>query len=239
MSYENILNFYQVNKELLITGSLRPAKSITRNIFTGVMPFILYYRQNHKTEYNEKEIAREILELNCDFSSTSRDNIRNMQELKFMSKADDRLYYHLTQNFIEFCNSGLTVREYILQDLRRIHNVYDITMFYNCILCTLIEGIKRNEIILYPESFGEFEHMVPDRIVRNQMCQFVYETYGFKGTGNAPIGMYTPNANYRIVSTCVDLGLIKRDGVNSSRFKKYKITNLGFSILQTINDNLN
>ena len=239
MNYDNILNFYDRHKNILILGDLRPAKSITRNISSGVMPFISFYRQNKIRVLTEKQIARDILGLDCDASSTSKDNIRNMQELKFIKKLDDTGHFHLTDNFVEFCNSGLTVSEYIFQDLMKISSIDDITMFYNYILCTLIDGIKHyGAITLYPESFDDFKLKVSDFNERSRLCEEVYNIYGFKGRSGVQFGTYTPNANYRIVSTCTTLRLIKREGTDRYGFKRYKITSTGYALLNRINSNL-
>lgn len=239
MAYDNLLNFYDRYHSILLEGELRPAKSITRNISSGIMPFISFYRNNGQKALTEKQIARDILGLDCDASSTSKDNIRNMQELKFMSKLDDTGYYSLTDNFIDFCNSGLTISEYIFQDLMKISKIGDLTMFYNYIICTLIDGIiHHGAITLYPESYDEFKLKVRDLNQRARLCEEVYKIYGFKGRSGTQFGAYTPNANYRIVSTCSTLHLIKRNGVDGFGFKKYNITNTGYALLNRINNNL-
>lgn len=239
MIYENVLHFYKKHENTLIYGELRPAKSVTRNIATGVVHFISYYRTNGNRVLTEKQIAREILGLDCDASSTSKDNIRNMQELKFISKLDNSGYYHLTNNFVEFCNSGLTISEYIFQDLMRISNLSDITMFYNYIICTLIDGMLHyGAITLYPESFSDFKLKVDDFEERKRLCEEVYKIYGFKGRSGSMFGTYTPNANYRIVSTCTTLRLIKRSGTDRYGFKKYSLTTTGEALLSRLNLNL-
>ena len=239
MAYENLLNFYEQNKKILVEGELRPAKSITRNIVSGVMPFISFYRSNGQRALTEKQSARDRLGLDCDSSSTSKDNIRNMQELEFMSELSRTGYYHLTNNFVDFCNSGLTISEYILQDLMRISGISDFTMFYNYIICTLIDGIVHHgAITLYPESYDEFKLKVQDLNQRSKLCEDVYKIYGFKGRSGSQFGTYTPNANYRIVSTCATLHLIERNGTDRFGFKKYSVTNTGYTLLTVINNNL-
>ncbi len=238
MGYANLLDFYEKNDSILIHGGLRPAKSITRNIISGVMPFISLYRQKKITDFTESYIARNILNLNCDSSSTSRDNIRNLQELGFLTKIDSNNEYHFTTNFIDFCNSGLTLSEHIYQQLLKISKLEDFTMFYNYIICTLIEGIKYGRIVRYPEEKTEFINSVNDSKKCIELCEIIYSIYGFKSVSNSSFGTYTPNINYRIISTCESLGIIKKDVSNEYGFDTFIITKKGFFLLDILDKNL-
>ena len=84
--YTGFIEFFEANKRILFSDDLRPAKSITRNIITSVKPFIDFYKNTGKLSLNEEEIAVNILELQSP-STTSKDNIRNMMELKFLAFA--------------------------------------------------------------------------------------------------------------------------------------------------------
>ena len=78
--------------------------------------YIIYW--SHGCNWSNRPlIARDILGLDCDSSSTSKDNIRNMQELKFLTKLDNTGCYNLTDEFVDFCSSGNTISEYILKEL--------------------------------------------------------------------------------------------------------------------------
>ena len=238
--YENFLQLYiTYNNELLFgDNSIRPAKSITRNIITGVEPFEEYYKKNKRLSYSDNEVSSCILNLGTsNVTSTTRDNIRNMEELNFMIHKDNTC--KLTRNFIDYLKSGITLREYILDQLRQISGLSDITMFYNCLLCVLREGLLYGEIINYPDSFPKFSKKVTKLIDRAEMCEKVDRTYGFLGPNGARFGYYTPNANYRILSTCVSLELIARDDTpNLYGFTKYYITQSGFRLLECIDRNI-
>ena len=226
--FENFLQMYiTYSKELLFgADSIRPAKSITRNIITGVEPFKDYYNNNKRLSYSDKEVSSIILKLNTDtVTSTTRDNIRNMEELNFMIYKDGMC--KLTRNFIDYIRSGITLKEYILNQLKQISSVSDITMFYNCLLCVLREGLLYGEIINYPDSYPKFSAKVTKLSDRAEICDKVYRVYGFHGLNGARFGSYTPNANYRILSTCVSLGLIEHcDTSDQYGFSKFLITNV-------------
>lgn len=238
--YDNFLQMYvKYSNELLFgDNSIRPAKSITRNIITGVEPFEEYYKRNKRLSYSDSEVSSDILRLNTTkVTSTTRDNIRNMEELNFMIYKDN--VCKLTRNFIDYIRSGITLREYILDQLRQISSISDITMFYNCLLCVLREGLLYNEIINYPDSYPKFSAKVTRLVERAEMCENVYRTYGFHGLNSASFGYYTPNANYRILSTCVSLGLIARlDDPNEYGFSRFHITNNGYGLLECIDKNI-
>lgn len=233
------MKFYRDNSELLLSDSLRPAKSITRNIISGVDPFVKYYLDTKRTFYEDIEITQKILKLNSNsVTSTTRDNIRNLEELQFITKSSKQSnVYKLTINFIEFVNSGLSLQEYLFQQLRSIKSVSDISMFFNCILCTLKEGVEYGEIINYPDSYEKFKQKVVDKDTRANLCKKVYKLYGFHGK-NKDFGDYTPNAIYRFVSTCCSLKLIKIAGQDSYGFSRYIIDDKGFELLDILEDNI-
>ena len=162
--YKKFIKFYNDNSTLLLKDELRPAKSITRNIISGVNPFVKYYLETKQISYESVEISKKILKLNTNsVTSTTRDNIRNLEELQFITKASKAsTVYKLTRNFIEFVNSGLALEEYLYQKLRAIKSISDISMFFNCILSTLREGLEYGEIINYPDSYEKFKSKVND-----------------------------------------------------------------------------
>lgn len=237
--YKKFIKFYNDNSTLLFKDGLRPAKSITRNIISGVSPFVKYYLDTKKISYTDVDISRKILKLNTNsVTSTTRDNIRNLEELQFITKASKTSnVYKLTRNFIEFVNSGLTLQEYLIQRLRAIKSISDISMFFNCILCTLREGLEYGEIINYPDSYEKFKSKVSDKIVRIELCKKVHKLYGFHGK-NKDFGEYTPNAIYRFVSTCCSLKLIKANGQDRYGFSRYIIDSKGYELLDILETNL-
>jgi hypothetical protein len=237
--YKKFIKFYIDNSSFLFEDGLRPAKSITRNIIYAVQPFVNYYLETRRISYKDVEISRNILKLNTsNVTSTTRDNIRNLEELQFItSNKKDPHLFKLTRNFIEFINSGLTLQEYIFQKLRSIKEISDISMFFNCILCTLREGIEYGEIINYPDSYDKFCRKVIDKEKRIKLCEKVYHLYGFHGK-DKEFGEYTPNAIYRFVSTCCSLKLIKLDGNDEYGFTRYIIDNKGFELLDILENQL-
>lgn len=235
--YKNFLSFFDTNKSLLFKDEIRPAKSITRNIITGINPFIEYYNDTKKLSFTGKEISRNILKLNSDWTSTTADNIRNLEELQFITKANGKNIYKLTHNFIEYISSGLTLSEYIIQKIKKISSLSDITMFYNCILCLLREGLLYGYIVNYPDSFAKFSKKVASSDKRVELCKKVYELYGFRGIKGISFGEYTPNAIYRFASTCKSLKLIKNDGTDEYGFSKFIITKEGYELLDILDSN--
>lgn len=235
--FNNFLHFFESNKNLIFKDEIRPTKSITRNIITGVSPFIEYYKKNKKLSLTGKEISRNILKLNGDWTSTTVDNIRNLEELKFLTKVSGKQVYKFTHNFIEFISSGLTLNEYIIQKLKKIQSISDITMFYNCILCLLHEGLKYGYIVNYPDSFLKFSKKATKKTDRVELCKKVYELYGFSGLKDVDFGDYTPNAIYRFASTCKSLKLIKNDKTDKYGFTKFIITQSGYDLLESLDNN--
>ncbi len=238
-NYSNFLSLYiKYSNELLFgKNSIRPAKSITRNIISGVEPFVRFYNSNKRLVYSDSVVSSSILNLGTsDVTSTTRDNIRNMEELNFMIYSDNTC--RLTRNFLDFIRSGISLKEYILNQLKSISSLSDITMFYNCLLCVLREGVIYGEIINYPDSLAKFSSKVQRLSDRKELCEKVYKLYGFHGLNDLEFGYYTPNANYRIVSTCVSLGLIKRSGTNYLGFTRFTITSNGFALLSALDKNI-
>ena len=236
--YDNFLKFYETNGHILFSDELRPAKSITRNIITGVLPFLKYYKETHKLSFDEDVIAKEVLNLQGP-SSTSKDNIRNMMEIRFLAYQEKHSgkEYFFTRNFVDFANGSNTLSAHIYEQLKEIKSIWDFTMFYNCILCTLREGVLYGFIVNYPDSYDKFCCFVSDANVRKEMCEKVYKLYGFKGR-NLPFGTYTPNAIYRFISTCISLGIVKKDGTESHGMPRYIITEKGHELLAILDSNL-
>lgn len=239
---EVFLKFYKDNEDKLIyEDGIRPAKSLTRNIFNNVDKFEEWYKRTSKVVIHFDEIVDDICHLTETGTSTIEDNIRGMEELKFLTEVEPQIY-KLTRDFIDYIYSDKTLEQYILDRMRKISDIEDITMLENYILATLREGIIKGYIVHYPDGYPEFENKVPDKEERSRLCSEVYSLYGFRGRNNNPEdGNYTPNINYRIVSTCKQLGLIETDSTDqydSHGFAKYKVTILGKNLLSKIGENI-
>lgn len=239
MNSKVFLEFYQSNKDMLIFGDLRPVKSITRNIISGVTPFVLWYRINLKTDLDYDLIAKDILKVNTNTAkSTVDDNIKNLIELKFIEKIG-KINYQLTRNFIDFINSRNSLSDHIIFELKSIKSIADFSMLYNYILSILREGLIYEKIIDYPDSFEKFKIAVPDISERKEICKKVYNLYGFSGPKNdGNFDGYTPNIIYRNISTCTELGLVEKTLGKNRHFKYYQITKKGVDLINTICENL-
>lgn len=238
----SFVKFYQENEDKLIfKDGLRPAKSLTRNIFNNVDKFLKWYNNTHKTILSYNEIVNDICHLTETGYTTIEDNIRGMEELQFLIKIDDNTY-KFTRNFIEYIYSEKTLENYIIEKMCKISSIEDITMFENYILATLREGVLKGYITHYPDGYPEFSSIVQDKEERARLCKEVYSLYGFKGRNNNPEdGDYTPNINYRIISTCRQLGLITvdiNDQMTKHGFKKYKLTSEAIILLEQISKNI-
>jgi hypothetical protein len=242
MNFEKFLNFYNANKEILLyQDGLRPAKSITRNILNSVEKFVSWYKKYNEATLTWNIIANNICELSESGSSTVSDNIRNLKEIQFLVdyNCNNNNCYKFTRNFVDYVYSNLSLSDYIYEQMSKIDSLENINMFYNYILATLREGIIKGYITLYPDSSEKFKNALPGENERVKICQEVYELYGFKGRAHNPKnGDYTPNINYRIISTCIELGLIDKIENDEHGFEKYVLTGKGYSLLKIIDKNI-
>lgn len=237
---DHFLRFYKNNEDKLIyEDGIRPSKSLTRNIFNNVEKFTKWYNETKETTLTLDVIINDICQLTDTGYSTIADNIRGMIELQFLTEVDNNIF-KLTRNFIDYLYSKKTLDEHIIEQMGKIDSVENITMLQNYILATLREGIIKGNITCYPDGVDDFIRSVPDKNERVRICKEVYSLYGFKGRNNNPEnGDYTPNINYRIISTCVQLGIIKRlPDHDTYGFKLYTVTKKGIELLQKIDNNI-
>lgn len=242
MNYDvsDFLKFYKDNEDKLIySDGIRPAKSLTRNIFNNVEKFTQWYNSTKKTVLTIDNIVNDICHLTDTGYSTIVDNIRGMIELQFITEVDNNIY-KFTRNFIDYIYSEKQLDQYIIEQMEKIDSVENITMLQNYILATLREGLIKGYITLYPDGYEEFSKIVSDKNERIKICKEIYSLYGFRGRNNDPEnGDYTPNINYRILSTCIQLNLIeKMDELDEHGFKKYQITPTGINLIEKINQNI-
>lgn len=241
MKYENFLKLYEEHKNILLfEDGIRPAKSVTRNILSSVEKFKEYFQRTHKTSLSKEEVAKEILKLTETGKSTIEDNIRNLVEIQFLVETTPRSgYYTFTKNFIDYVFSDLSLEKYIIAQIMRISSLSDITMLYNYILVTLREAVLTGTIVLYPDSYQKFIEIIPSKSERIEICKNVYSLYGFKSREHNPEeGDYTPNINYRIISTCTGLNLIQKEKKPDDRFIHYSLTESGEKLLRIIDENI-
>lgn len=240
MSFNNFLKFYEDNREkLLLTDGLRPAKSVTRTIITSVEKFVDWYKKTGETFLSYNVIANEILNLTESGKSTIEDNIRNMKEIQFLIQLEQSKNYQFTRNFINFVYSNNSLEEYILNELRKVDSIDNLNMFYNYILVTLREAIIKGHVTLYPDSVEKFHNAVKDKNTRIKILNEIYNLYGFKSRSSYPNDDdYTPNINYRILSTIRNLGLLNEAGQNEYGFQIFTLSKKGEELLNQIDKNL-
>lgn len=241
--FSDFLNFYKKNEnKLIFEDGLRPAKSLTRNIFSSVEKFKKWYLDTKKTVVSQREIEDEICRLSETGQSTIADNIRGMIEIKFLTDKDATRNYKFTKEFIQFIYGDIKLEDYIIQKLESIYSLDDINMFQSSILATLREGLVNGYIVSYPDAYSKFEKKVPDKKERIKICLDIYHLYGFSSRGKSPSdGNYTPNINYRIISTCKQLNLIeenKNDKYDSHGFSKFFLTTNAQMLLDKISNNI-
>lgn len=234
--FKNIEKLYTEERtELLDQDGIRPSKSIPRDIIKAIVKFKDYYE-----ETQIKEITRTIVKDDiCKTGDTDvvTTNIRAMKELNFLVEngEDD---YSFTYEFLNLVKSKENVSEYLFKKIEDIKSIKDINMIYNGIICVLREGYLNGNILNFPDSKEKFFKNVESKDKRIEYCKMVYEIYGFRGRNKNPENAdYTPNANYRFITTVKELGFIEKIN-NNSLIDEYKLTKKGIEILKTIEFNL-
>ncbi|MEG1311403.1 MAG: AAA family ATPase [Romboutsia sp.] len=234
--FKNIEELYTENKaELLETDGLRPSKSIPRDIIKAVLKFKEYYQETQTGEVTRAIVKDEICKTgDTDVVTT---NIRTMTELRLLidNGADE---YTFTDEFINLVNFEETVIGYLLKEIENIKSIDDINMIYNGIICVLREGYLNGKILNFPDSKDKFHRNVRSEDKRIEYCKMVNEIYGFRGRNKNPEDAdYTPNANYRFITTLKELGFIEKIN-NSSAIDEYELTEKGIETLKIIEFNL-
>lgn len=240
MNYSNFLQFYEDNREkLLLSDGLRPAKSVTRTIITSVEKFVEWYKETGETFLPYKVIGSDILNLTESGKSTIEDNIRNMKEIQFLIQVDQSKNYQFTRNFINYVYSESSLEEYILGQLKKVDSIDSLNMFYNYILVTLREGIIKGHVTLYPDSVEKFKNAIKSKTERIKILNEIYNLYGFKSRSSYPNDDdYTPNINYRILSTIRALDLLEEAGQDQYGFQIFTLTKKAKELLSQIDNNL-
>lgn len=234
--FKNIEELYTENKaELLETDGLRPSKSIPRDIIKAILKFKEYYQDTQIGQITREVVKNDICKTgDTDVVTT---NIRTMTELRFLT--DNGLdEYTFTEKFINLVNSEETISTHLLREIENIKSIDDINMIYNGIICVLREGYLNGKILNFPDSKDKFHRNVESEAKRVEYCKMVNEIYGFRGRNKNPEDAdYTPNANYRFITTLKELGFIEKTNNNSS-IDEYELTEKGIEILKLIEFNL-
>lgn len=234
--FKNIEELYTENKaELLETDGLRPSKSIPRDIIKAILKFKEYYQDTQIGQITREIVKNDICKTgDTDVVTT---NLRAMTELGFLTDngADE---YTFADKFINLVNSEETISTHLLREIENIKSIDDINMIYNGIICALREGYLNGKILNFPDSKDKFHRNVESEDKRVEYCKMVNEIYGFRGRNKNPEDAdYTPNANYRFITTLKELGFIEKTN-NNSAIDEYELTEKGIEILKLIEFNL-
>lgn len=241
--YTNIEVFYNTYKDILLSSTndktLRPSKSIVKDVENCFSHFEDYWRAGHHTV--TKDIVPKILNKAVD-ENTRNQNIRVMQEFGFLKSLDGSNVYSFTDSFIERCESKLPWGLVVLDAMYNISGIENLTMYLNYLLCCLREAYTYGEVILFPDSAQKFIDKVPDKATRDEYRQRVYDMYGFIGdTRRAKPHLvtdeYTPNMSYMSRTELENLELLKKVEVKNG-LDKLVLTTFGFHLLKTIDNNL-
>jgi len=238
--YSNIDLFYQDNRELLLESNvLRPCKSVPRNIFNYVEKFSAYRRiQGERSNIvNVDAITYDVLRLD-DWNDVVTTAIRVMRELDFIEDLGNG-DYRFSNSFDVFLHSNKSSEYLLIERMKKIFSISDMTMLYNSIICTLREGYLNGKIVLYPDSCKKFHQAFKDIEDRKRIRKEVYEIYGFAGRAREwQMDNYTPNANYRTITILTEIGYI--DPIDSPYYgiRMYRLTTRAHEYLRILNQNL-
>lgn len=237
--YQGIEAFFNTNKDILLSGSLKPSKSVVKDVENCFTHFKNYLLTGHSTV--TKEEVPKIIKKEVD-ENTRNQNIRVMQEFGFLKSVDSSNVYSFTEDFINRCKSSQPLGIVVLDALYDIGGIDNLTMYLNYLLCTLREGYTYGEVMLFPDSADKFVSKVADKEIRNRYRKRVYDLYGFIGdTRRAKPHLttdeYTPNMSYMSRTELENLGLLvkgnKKDGLDT-----LVLTANAHHLLQQIDNNL-
>lgn len=227
---------YETYREALLeSDTLRPCKSVTRDVEVTVERFSTHYKNNQKTILDDSDILK-ICNATT-INDTTNTNVRVMREFGFIRIVETGIY-EITPKFISYMNDNDNPGLFVLNMMYSISGKDDIRMYSNLMLCTLREGYKYGKIIAFPDSDEKFKFIVKDPNKRYEYRKRVYDIYGFSGRNKTPEDdVYTPNANYRVLTTAKNLNLIE-SSVLENGLNTYKLTTNGIHLLQKIDENL-
>ena len=238
--YKNIDFFYGENKELLLeSDDYRLCKSIPRNVEDYVSKFVHYY-ENHKEKGRKCVVSKEIMTKQIlgkeEWKDTDNTAKRIMEEIGFLEVNGDEFTF--TPTFETFYEEGANFPVFLMERLDGISSMKNMTMYYNSIISALREGYIYGDIMDFPDSKEKFKKAVTNPYDRRNFKQRVYEVYGFSGRYHNVDDDYTPNANYRILTTLRILGFIEQTPSDFENIRMYKLTPSAFTYLDRLNANL-
>ncbi len=238
--YPNIDYFYDENKEYLLeSDEYRLCKSIPRNVEEYVSKFASYYKEHKKAgeecSVDKQTMTKEILGKD-EWKDTDNTAKRIMEEIKFLT--EDKEIFTFTSTFDDYVVSGENFEEFLIEKLEGIYSMNGMTMYYNSIISALREGYLYGNIMDFPDSKEKFKKAVTNESDRENFKQRVFDVYGFAGRYKNVKDDYTPNANYRILTTLRTLGFIEQVTSDFENIRTYKLTGKAFDYLKKLNENL-
>ncbi len=242
--FKNIENFYATNHYRLIAdkseGSLRPGKSFTKDVENCIRKFSDFYKSTGFTKINEERLVSIIGGVD---TNTRSQNLRVMREFRFLVELDaideDGMYFQLTDSFKDLIASGETQKEYILNTLKSISSLEDLTMYLNLLICTLREAYLYGQVMLFKDSYDKFKSDVPDLAKRNEYRQRIYNVYGYSGRDKQITDdVYSPNLSYMSRAELENLGLLIMTTEKIDNMNNLVLTTKGYELLCCIEKNL-
>lgn len=240
--FERIDEFYTTYHSVLLegyTGTLRPVKSFTKDINTCIDKFIDYMKKNKKEVLSSDDLHKMF---NLGDTNTFTQNERNLKEFNMVKVRvkDGGSFYEVTSFAKEVIESNIPFNSYLLKRLFEIKSISDFTIYYNFLICTLREAYKYGNIIKFPDSQDKFVNQVKDGNKRTEYQERINEIYGFASRNSCEnAANFAPNISYMSINQLVNLGLIEElEEKTNEGFKTFGITQLGYSLLITLNNNL-
>lgn len=238
--YPNIDLFYSENSELLLeSDEYRLCKSIPRNVEEYVSKFAKYYREHESAKagstIDKETVTKDILDKD-EWKDTDNTAKRIMEEIGFLTVDGEE--FEFTVQFDDFVGRGGNFHNFLIEKLNGIHSMNEMTMYYNSIISALREGYLYGQIMDFPDSKAKFKQAVTNPEDRQKMKERVYNVYGFAGRWRNVNDDYTPNANYRILTTLRTLEFIEQVPSEFDDIRIYHLTQRAFEYLSRLNGNL-
>lgn len=241
--FERIDAFYEIYHSVLLegyTGTLRPVKSFTKDINTCIDKFIAFMKKTPKDVLSSEDLHEMF---NLGETNTFTQNERNLKEFNMVKVlvGGGNSSYEVTSFAKEVLTSAIPFNSFLLKKLFEIKSISDFTIYYNFLLCTLREAYKYGNIIKFPDSQPKFVEQVPDEAKRAEYQNRITEIYGFASrNSHREVEDFAPNISYMSINQLSNLGLIEelKSKTTDEGFKTFGITQLGYSLLITLNNNL-
>jgi len=238
--FEQIEKYYHDNHYKLIEdrseGSIRPGKSFTKDVENCITKFKDYFMANNTTSFSDDQLPLIIGDVD---TNTRSQNLRVMREFKFLYYNEDTCLYEFSEMFINFVESGVSAREYVLNVLYGVKSLNDFTMYINLLICTLREAYLYGQVMLFKDSIQKFKSDVPDLQKRNEYRKRIFEVYGYTGRDNdITSDVYSPNLSYMSRTELENLGFLDLSSHKIDNMNYLLLTKKGFMYLEYLDKQL-